>query len=445
MKFFNLLLKLALPIILQHFLTSSMALIDTLMIGQLNETAIAAVGIANQFFFIFIIIQFGIHSGISIFTAQYWGKKDLANIKKLVGLGLSIGLFFCSFFIVIAIFAPSQLLSIFSKDIEVVRLGAGYLQIIGFSFIMSMISISFMSNLRSIGVVKVPMYVSLVAVSLNIVLNYLLIFGNLGFPAMGVNGAALATCISRFVEGFVILGIIYYKKYPIAAKFNEMFDFNLPFFKKIMMTCWPVILNEFFWVTGASLYSLVYARIGTESIAAVNIVASIENFMLIPFFGMFHAGAIMIGNSIGAQKEDEAYQFGKYLLISQFFMALLTGGLMIIFRSHILVFYNISEQAYTYAYHVMLVAGIVLCAKVINFTNIVAVLRGGGDTKYGFFLDLTGVWCIGVPLAFFGAFYLHLPVHWVMAMIAVEEVYKFILGIRRFLSKKWIKNLVSAE
>ncbi len=445
MKFFNLLLKLALPIIIQSFLTSSMALIDTLMIGQLNETAIAAVGIANQLFFIFMIIQFGVHSGISIFTAQYWGKKDLVNIKKLVGLGLSIGFFFCSFFIIIAIFAPTQMLGIFSKDLEVVRLGAGYLEIIGFSFIMTMISISFTSNLRSIGVVKAPMYVSLVAVSLNIILNYLLIFGKFGFPAMGVNGAALATSISRFVEGFVLLGIIYYKKYPIAATFAEMFTFDTPFFKKIMATCWPVILNEFFWVTGASLYSLVYARIGTESIAAVNIVASIENFMLIPFFGMFHAGAIMIGNSIGAQEEEEAYQFGKYLLISQFFMALLAGGLMILFRSQILKFYNISDQAYTYAYHVMLVAGIVLCAKVINFTNIVAVLRGGGDTKYGFFLDLTGVWCIGVPLAFFGAFYLHLPVYWVMAMIVTEEVYKFILGIRRFLSKKWIKNLVSID
>jgi putative MATE family efflux protein len=445
MKFFKLMFKLALPIILQHFLTSSMALIDTLMIGQLNETAIAAVGIANQSFFIFIIIQFGVHSGISIFTAQYWGKQDLKNIKRLVGLGLTMGLFFCSFFVIIAVFIPSHFLSLFSKDPEVVSLGVGYLRIIGYGFVMSMISISFMSNLRSIEIVKAPMYVSLVAVSLNIILNYLLIFGNWGFPELGVNGAAIATTTARFVEAFLLVGIIYYKRYPIAATLKEMLDFDFPFFKRIMTTCWPVILNEFFWVTGASLYSLVYARIGTESIAAVNIVSSVENFMLVPFFGMFHAGAIMIGNSIGARKEDEAYQFGKYLLISQLFLAIFTGSLMILLRTPILSFYNISDAAYTNAYHLMMVAGMVLFAKVTNFTIIVAVLRGGGDTRYGFLLDLTGVWCIGVPMAFIGAFYFNLPVYWVMPLVAIEEIYKFILGIRRFLSKKWIMNLVAAR
>ena len=212
--------------------------------------------------------------------------------------------------------------------------------------------------------------------------------------------------------------------------------------KKVLTTCWPVFLNELVWVTGISLYNVVYARIGTQSIAAVNIVASIENFMMIPFFGMFFAGSIIIGNSIGAGKPDEAYSYGKLLLMVQFSMALIAGGIMILSREMILSLYNISDIAYMNAYHLMLVSGLSLCFKITNFTNVVSVLRGGGDTRFGFLLDLTGVWCIGVPMAFFAAFFLNLPVYWVMALVMTEEVYKLALGIPRFLSRKWIRNLV---
>ncbi len=444
-NFINLLFKLALPITLQNFLSSSMAFMDTLMIGQLNETAIAAVGVANQFVFIFIIIQFGIHSGVAIFTAQYWGKKDLSQIKKLAGIGLMAGLAVGSIFIFVALVIPNVVMELFSKDTQVIVLGSEYLQIVGISFGITVFSFSYMNNLRSMEIVKAPMYASLIAVVLNLLLNYLLIFGKLGFPAMGVKGAAIATCISRFIEGFALMGMIYWKKYPIAASISEMLDFDMVFLKKVLATCWPVFLNEVVWVTGVSLYNLVYARIGTQSIAAVNIVASIENFMMIPFFGMFFSGSIMIGNSIGAGKPDEAYLYGKFLLAVQFSMAILAGGIMILGREVVLSFYNLSEVAYMNAYHLMFVSGMALCIKITNFTNVVSVLRGGGDTRFGFFLDLTGVWCIGVPMAFFAAFYLNLPVYWVMALVMTEEVYKLGLGIPRFLSRKWIKNLVKNE
>ncbi|THB80440.1 MAG: MATE family efflux transporter [Desulfobacteraceae bacterium] len=442
-RFISQLFKLALPIAIQNFLHSAMALIDTLMIGQLSETAIAAVGIANQFVFIFIIVQFGIHSGVSIFTSQYWGKKDFAQLKKLLGIGLGFGLFFCTFFTFAAVAVPDLIMGLFSKDAEVVRLGSSYLRIVGISFAVTVAAFSFMSNLRSMGIVKVPMYASAVSVFLNIGLNWVLIFGHLGMPAMGVKGAAIATCIARFFEGFVLIGMVYVKQYPIAATFKEMMDIDFIFVKKVVNTCWPVFLNELLWVSGVSLYNLVYARIGTQSIAAVNIVASVENFVLIPFFGLFHAGAIMVGNSIGAQRNQQAYQYGKYLLGVQFTAAIFAGGTMILFRDIILGFYNISDQAYMNAYYLMFVAGVVLCVKITNFTNIVSVLRGGGDTRFGFLLDLTGVWMIGVPMAFMGAFYFHLPVYWVMALVVTEEIYKLAFGIRRFFSRKWIRNLAA--
>lgn len=435
-------LTLALPISLQNLLTCSMTVIDILMVGQLNETAIAAVGIANQFVFMFIVIQFGIHSGVSIFTAQYWGQKDMGRIKHLSGMGILAGLFVALFFSFVSIAMPEHLMALFSKDMEVVHLGAGYLKIVGIVFAFTAVIFSFMSNLRAMGYVKVPMVCSIVAVTLNIILNYILIFGKCGFPALGVTGAAIATSVSKIVECLVMVGIVYGKRYPLAANIKEMFSFDIRFFKRVFVTCWPVFLNELFWVTGISLYKLVYARIGTEAIAAVNIVATIEEFMFIPFFGIFHGGSIIIGNNIGGGREETAHAYGRFLLITQLFMAIGAGVIMILSRDFVLSFYNISPATYENAYYLMLVTGLVLWGKTTNFTNIVSVLRGGGDTRFGLFLDLTGVWCIGLPMAFFAAFYLKLPVYWVMAFIAVEELYKLAVGIPRFLSKKWIRNLV---
>ncbi len=443
-KFFRMLLILAVPIALQNLLTCSMTVIDILMVGQLNETAIAAVGIANQFVFMFIVIQFGIHSGVSVFTAQYWGKEDMSRIKQLSGIGLLAGLCVAVIFSLISLLFPEHIMGLFSKDMEVVRLGTGYLKIVGIVFAVSAVSLSFMFNLRAMGYVKVPMVCSIVAVSLNIFLNYILIFGKFGFPALGVTGAAIATTVSKIVEGVVMITIIYSRQYPLAAGIKEMLGFDFNFFRHVLATCWPVFLNELFWVTGISLYKLVYARIGTESIAAVNIVATIEEFMFIPFFGIFHGGAIVIGNSIGSGRKNTAYSFGRFLMVIQLVLAIAAGIVIILSRDFVLSFYNISPDTYKNAYYLMLVTGMVFWSKTTNFVNIVSVLRGGGDTKFAFLLDLTGVWLIGLPVAFWAAFYLELPVYGVMALIAIEELFKLGVGIPRFLSRKWIRNLVES-
>jgi len=443
--FLSLLFSLALPISLQFLLTSSMAVIDILMIGQLHDAAVAAVGIANQFVFIFFVIQFGVHSGIAIFTAQYWGRKDVSRIHQLSGLGILAGFAIGAVFAGAALFFPAAVISLFSNDAEVVRLGAGYLRIVGFAFVPFCITFSFMTNMRSMGFAGVPLVSSFVAVVVNIVLNYCLIFGNLGFPAMGVTGAAIGTCTAKLIETGLLTAIIYLKPYPLAASVKEMLSFDFAFVKRVMATCWPVFLNEFFWVTGVSMYKLVYARMGTQSIAAVNIVTTFEEFLFVPFFGIFHAGSILIGNSIGAKRYNRAFAYGKFMLLAQLPMALGAGLMLILCRDFLLGFYNISTAAYDNAYYLILTTGLVFWTKTTNFTTVVSVFRGGGDTKFAFLMDLSSVWCIGVPLAFIGAFVLHWPVYGVMALIALEEMFKLVIGLPRFFSKKWIKDLVVAD
>jgi putative MATE family efflux protein len=334
-------------------------------------------------------------------------------------------------------------ISLFSNDAEVVRLGAGYLRIVGFAFVPFCITFSFMTNMRSMGFAGVPLISSFVAVVVNIVLNYCLIFGNLGFPAMGVTGAAIGTCTAKLIETGLLTAIIYLKPYPLAASVKDMLSFDFAFVKRVTTTCRPVLLNEFFWVTGVSMYKLVYARMGTQSIAAVNIVTTFEEFLFVPFFGIFHAGSILIGNSIGAKRYNRAFAYGKFMLLAQLPMALGAGLMLILCRDFLLGFYNISTAAYDNAYYLILTTGLVFWTKTTNFTTVVSVFRGGGDTKFAFLMDLSSVWCIGVPLAFIGAFVLHWPVYGVMALIALEEMFKLVIGLPRFFSKKWIKDLVA--
>lgn len=442
-SFIRMMFVLSLPIILQNFLTSSLTYLDTLMIGQLNEAAIAAAGIANQVVFMFFVIQFGVHSGVSIFTAQYWGKGDAAAIRRLMGMsllgGLVIGLVFC----VVAVCMPGLVMSFFTRDQTVISLGTDYLRIVGISFPAAVLTYAYTAVLRSTEIVRLPLYASFLAVVINLVLNYALIFGHFGFPALGVKGAAMATCTAKLTEAAFVVVMVYWKQYPCAASWAELTGFRFPLVRRVVSVCWPVFLNEFFWVTGVSLYNLVYARIGTDAMAAVSIISSIEAFVMIPFFGMFGAGSVIMGNTIGAGRSGDAFRYGRYLLLFQFALSLSAGLVMILFREPVLGLYEISGDTYVNAYYLMVTAGIGLALKCANFTMIVSILRGGGDTRFGLFLDMTGVWCIGVPMAFFAAFYLGLPVYWVMALVLAEEVFKLSLGIPRFLSGKWLRNLVT--
>ncbi len=308
------LLILAVPMMLQSFLHSSLSFIDTFMIGQLGDVEIAAVGIANQLIFIFFIVQFGIHSGISVHTSQYWGKKDLKSIQKLLGISMVLGMGTLVIFFSIAFFFPVQFLSLYTKDPVVLEKAVSYLRIISLSFISSVLVYTYTHNLRSTEIVKPPLYASIVSVLLNLVLNYVLIFGKFGFPIMGVKGAAVATAISRVVESLLLLFFVYFNKFPASVGFKKMFNFSFLFFKSIIKISWPVFMNELCWVIGISVYNWVYASLGTEAIAAVNIVSTIENFVFTPFFGMFSAGAVIMGNKIGAGQKDEAFSYGKSIL-----------------------------------------------------------------------------------------------------------------------------------
>ncbi len=256
--------RFALPIAVQNLLMSSLNMVAVVMIGQLGDTPVAAVGLANQVFFLLQLVLYGINTGCAIFIAQLWGKQDVPNIRKVFSLALMMGFSAAALFFGIARLAPSFVLGIYSKDPAVVALGSEYLRIFCPAYLFFAISFGFAIALRSIGRVRVPMFISTFALGFNILLSYLLIFGKLGLPSMGVAGAALAGLVARILEFCLFLGFVYLRQLPIALRLRDFLSLDISFIGRVFKPILPVILNETFWSLGISAYYVVYARIGTE-------------------------------------------------------------------------------------------------------------------------------------------------------------------------------------
>ena len=440
-EYFNRLIKIAFPIALQQFIMSSLNMVGAIMIGQLGEVSVAAVGLANQIFFLENLLLFGIYSGATIFTAQFWGRKDIANIRRVVGLALALGLAASLFFLALAQFFTERVLGIYSKDAAVVALGSEYLHTFGWGYVFVAITFCYASVLRSVGDVKTPVIVSVGALCLNTLLSYGLILGNFGMPKLGVRGAAIATLSARIIECCVLLLFTYQRRSPAAASLREMLSVNLTFAGKVLRRVVPVAVNELLWSLGITAYSVVYARISTESIAAMNIVGTFDGLAIVIFVALGSACAVLVGHRIGANEERQAYRYAVRSMVLGIGGAILVGGLILTMSGYVLTFYKVSPLVIEYAKKMLIVLSLFLWIRVANLILFIGAFRAGGDIRFAFVLDAGTIWVVGVPLAFLGAFTLHLPVYWVYLLLMTDEVTKLTISAFRFFSKKWIHNL----
>lgn len=438
-------IKITIPIALQGFLNTTLNFLDTLMIGSLGESSIAAVGLANKFFFVFSLLIFGIVSGSGVLTAQYWGKRDVKNIRKVLGLSLLLVLGGSLFFFLPAIFTPGFIMRIFTNSENTIKIGAIYLSIVALSYPFTAVTNAYISLLRGVNEVKVPVIISTIAILVNVVFNYILIFGKFGFPVLGVAGAAIATVLARFVECTSLIFMVYRAKGPAAARLRELIGFESSFVKKFFKTTLPVIANEFMWGLGVTMYSLVYGRMGDAAVAAITITQTVEQIVMVAFMSLSNGTAVILGNEMGAGHLKDAENHAKNLIIIETTLAFIIGFLALFIRQPIINLFNVTNTVSEYINICLLVFIIYIPFKMFNYLNVVGILRSGGDTKASLFLDCTGVWLIGIPMAYLGGMILNLPIYFVYAMVLSEEVYKFVLGIIRYRQKKWLRNIVATD
>ena len=436
-------LRLFLPAGMQSLFFSLIGLLDVLMIGQLGDAPVAAVGMAGQFFFLLNLTLFGTAGGSGMFAAQYWGKRDVANLRRVLGLCLTVGVSAAGGFALVALLAPGWVISLYTADPEVTRLGISYLRIIGWSYLFTAGTVSFSAMVRATGNTRLPMLVSVLFLSLNIALDYSLIFGRFGLPVLGIRGAAVGTALSRGLECLTLLIILYARRSPVAGSPRQLFQLDLPFASHHLRLIFLVFINEFVWALGVNVYNAIIARLGTSAYAAYNVTSTVVGLGLFFSFGCATTSGILVGHAIGAGELEKAYRTAGRILMISISGSLLIGLLMIAFRVPLMDLYQVSAQARTDAELMILVAGLTLTLRGTDAMFIVGILRSGGDTRFSALLDVGAIWLAGIPILALVVFVFHAPAQWVYLAILCESLVKAIIGLRRYFTRRWMRNITS--
>lgn len=442
---------IGIPVSIENMIYSLMNFIDVFMVGKenvalgLGTAAVAGLGFANQVFMIFIVSLFGLNSGGGILAAQYYGKKDYKNLKKCLGITITIGLLFSFLFFLMGLFIPEKIIGIFTSDPKVLKLGANYFRIIALIYPLIGLGYSFNMQLRAIGKNQYSLYSTIIGLCINLVGNYLFINGNLGFPAMGVVGAAIATVIARIVSVFYLIYIIYKNKLPMAGNFQELFKLSWSFIAKALKISLPVFGHEIMWVTGVSMYVIIYGRIGTEATAAIQVVKSISNLVFTLVFGLSSGTAAIIGQEIGAGNEENAYKYGVELLKISLVIGTAVALFVYAICPVVLILMKVDSAIYPLARQIVFSEGILIIIKTTGTLFIVGVLRAGGDTLWTMFADLIPLWTFAIPLTYIAGLKFGLPVALVYLCSGSDELLKMPFCIQRLKSRKWINNLVKTS
>ncbi|MDO4548716.1 MAG: MATE family efflux transporter, partial [Clostridia bacterium] len=424
-------LRLAVPVVIQSLVAASMHIVDNVMIGQLGEIELAAVTQANRISFLLQITMFGVVSGLAVFTAQYWGVRDIKGIRSTLGLGMITALCVAIIFALAAILFPERIMRILIQELPAIHAGSQYLRIIGFAYIIEALSAVYAAVLKSTEQVKLPMFATSVAIISNTILNYGFIFGNFGFPRLGVRGAAIATLIGVSFELIMLVVFSYKNSFATAARLSELKPKSKAEVKKFFRVVFPTMINECLWSLGMVMYSVAYGMMGASTVAAVSIFNNVEQLGGVVLRGGTHACSVMTGMSIGAGHLDEAQLTAKRMIFAHAVAGCVIGAILVFISRPIASVFNVASETADNAVMIIIIYAITMFIAAMASAVIVGILRAGGDVKYAMILDTAPVWLIGIPLVFIFGPGQGWPVYLVFLLTRIEETVKVAIGIWR--------------
>lgn len=439
-------LALAIPMVCQQLMAASLHIIDGLMVSGLGDAAYSGVTQANRLTFVFNLFTFGVAGGGTIFLSQYWGAKDIKRMRHSMGIALGFVLLVAAVFMTLALAFPRTVVGFFLPQGESFELAVKYLVIIAPGYLFMAIDVVFSSAIKAAEKTYIPMIAGIAGIVTNTFLNYCLIHGHFGMPAMGVEGAALATMIAAGVSMTINISFAYGKRLPAGAKPSEWICRDGAFVKSFIKTVIPVIFNEGLWGLGVTMYSVFYGRMGDAVVATMGICNTINDLIWVAIFAMMNASAIVIGKTLGTGDRDKAYLYAKRMLAGSVVAGLVLGAVVIALRMPLVnIFSGLSDEVRDKAQLILMIGGFAIWFRAFNTINVVGVLRSGGDTMYSLLLDVGTLWAIGVPLTGITALVLHWPIEWVYACTLVEEVFKAAIGIPHFKKKQWMRVLTDEQ
>ncbi len=439
-EFYSQIFKLVLPIVLQNLLSAAVNSADVIMLNYVDQASISAVSLASQYAGILFSVYFGLGTGATILCAQYYGKGDMRAIEVVEGIALRFSMIISLVFSGLALAAPELMMRLFTNDSELIALGVSYLRILSISYLCWGITEIYLAVLKSIGRVVVCTVLNTMAFSLNILLNAVFIFGLLGAPKLGVVGVAIATSTSRLVElaGCIIISCL---SKDVKLKLSYMFIKNKLLFSDFIHLALPALGNDVAWGVAFSMYSVIIGHLGSDAVAANSFVSVVRQLGSILCFGVASAGGILLGKIIGENRLDDAKAGAKKLMKLTVISGIIGGVMILISMPFVLKFAALSDTAMHYLKYMLLINSYYIMGSAVNTTLISGTFRAGGDSKFGFICDLIDMWCYSVPLGFFAAFVLRLPVMWVYFLLCTDEFVKWPWVIKHYKSYKWLHNI----
>lgn len=440
-KFYRTVIALVVPMALQNLINVGVTAADVIMLGAVGEDALSGASLAGQVQYIMTLFLFGLTSGATVLTAQYWGKGDKDAIEKILGIAVKAAVCVTALFTVAALAVPGLLLRIFTSDPVVISEGIKYLRIVAFTYVMIGVTQAYLYIMRSVERVVVATVVYLLSLICNIIMNSIFIFGLFGLPAMGVSGAALGTLCARVLEVVLVAGYARIFNKTIKLRFRYVLHTDRELFRDFMKYALPVVINEVMWGLGTAANTAILGHLGSPVVAANSVAQVARQLATVVSFGLSSAAAIYLGKTIGEKKLEHARAYAKRFIGLSVVMGLL-GGMIILAASPVAAAaLSLSAAAKDYLRVMFFVMSYFVVGQAFNTTMVVGIFRSGGDTRFGLILDVTTMWCCSIFIGFLAAFVSQLSVPVVYIILMSDEIIKVPITLWRYRSYKWLKDV----
>ena len=440
-SFYRTVIALVIPMALQNLINVGVTAADVIMLGAVGETALSGASLAGQIQYIMTLFLFGLTSGATVLTAQYWGRGDREAIEKILGMAVKAAVFVTALFTAAALVIPGHLMMIFTSEPPVIAEGVRYLRIVAFTYIMIGVTQAYLYIMRSVERVVVATVVYLLSLLCNIVMNSIFIFGLLGCPAMGVRGAALGTLCARILEVLLVAGYAHLFNKDIKLRLKYIFHTDRVLFGDFMKYALPVVINEVMWGLGTAANTAILGHMGQAAVAANSVAQVARQLATVVSFGLSSAAAIYLGKTIGERKMEHAREYAKRFIFLSLVMGV-AGGLVILASAPLaLGFLSLTATARGYLKMMFFVMSYFVVGQAFNTTMVVGIFRSGGDTRFGLILDVSTMWCCSILCGFLAAFVFKFSVPVVYIILMSDEIIKIPVTGVRYRTYKWLKNV----
>ena len=449
-SFYRTLFSMLAFVALQNIIAYSVNMADNIMLGSYSQNALSGAATVNQVFF--IVQQFAISFGNALvaLAAQYWGQNRIGPIRRLVGISLKVGAAIAIILLLVCALIPGGIVSIFTSDAGIIEEGRKYLVIILWTFLLYILTNILMAALRAVGTVNISFYISIVSLVINVGINYVLIFGKIGFPEMGIVGAAIGTLIARITELLIVILYLLFvdKKLNLFRKPDEaegaltwLFTNDAALWKDYLKVYFPIMCATVLWGVSVPMQTAILGHLSADAIAANSVATTFYQYLKVIVVAMSSTSAVMIGQSIGRGEMERIKSDGRTLSVIDVVIGFLLGVLLVVLKNPLLTLYNLNDNALALAGRLILIMAVIMVGMSYQMPVSFGIIQGGGDAKFTMAMNLISTWLIVMPLSFMAAFWWKWPVEWVVVVVQSDQIFKCLPTFIHFRKYTWMKKL----